>query len=77
MTPDAEGVYHRIDKGEAQPNRQPPTRLPLTKQEDVGDMLENIQRRGVITESANVWSSPSFSSGKIKGTCVSARTAGN
>jgi hypothetical protein len=36
-------MYHRIDTGEAQPIRQPPSRLPMAKQADVGEMLEDMQ----------------------------------
>jgi hypothetical protein len=43
-------IYHRIDTGEARPIRQSPKRLPQAKQADVGEMLENMQRRGVIEE---------------------------
>jgi hypothetical protein len=43
-------VYHRIDTGEAQPIRQPPRRLPLSKQAYIGEMLKGMQRRVVIEE---------------------------
>jgi hypothetical protein len=36
-------VYHRTDTGEARLIRQPPRRLPLAKQADVGMMLKDIQ----------------------------------
>jgi hypothetical protein len=35
-------VYQHIDTGEAQPKRQLPRRLPITKQADVREMLEDI-----------------------------------
>jgi hypothetical protein len=41
-------VYHRIDTGDAQPIRQPPRRVPLAKQAEVSDMIEDMQHRGVI-----------------------------
>jgi hypothetical protein len=53
-----ENVYHRIDTGDARPIRQPPRRLPLVKQAEVTDMLEDIKRKGVIEESDSPWSSP-------------------
>jgi hypothetical protein len=51
-------VYHHVDMGEARPIRQPPRRLHLTKQADVGKMLEDMQQHGVIEESDSPWSSP-------------------
>jgi hypothetical protein len=42
--------YHGIDTAEARPIRQPLKRLSLAKQADVGDMLEGMQRCGVIEE---------------------------
>jgi hypothetical protein len=53
-----EKVYHRIDTGDARPIRQPPRRLPLAKQAEVNDMLEDMKRKGVIEESDSPWSSP-------------------
>jgi hypothetical protein len=41
-------VYHCIDTGEGRPIRQPPRRLHLTKQVNVGEILEDMQRSGVI-----------------------------
>jgi hypothetical protein len=57
-TTDGLTVYHRIDTGDARPIRQPPRRLPLAKQADVSEMLDDMQRRGVIEESDSPWSSP-------------------
>jgi hypothetical protein len=51
-------VYHRIDTGDARPIRQAPRRVPLAKQEEVSEMIEDMQRRGVIEESDSPWSSP-------------------
>jgi hypothetical protein len=50
-------VYQIVGTREAQPIHQPPRRLSLAKQEDVGEMLDDIQRRWVIEES----DSPRFS----------------
>jgi hypothetical protein len=41
-------VYHRIITGDARPIGQPPRRLPLVKQAEVSEMLDDMQRRGVI-----------------------------
>jgi hypothetical protein len=51
-------VYHRIGTGDARLIRQPPRRLPLAKQAEVNDMLEDMKERGVIEESDSPWSSP-------------------
>jgi hypothetical protein len=46
MTMDEPTVYDGIDMGEARPIRQQPRRLPLVKEADMGEMLEDIQRCG-------------------------------
>jgi hypothetical protein len=43
-------VCHRIDTGDARPIRQPPRRIPLAKQAEVKEMLNDMQRHGVIEE---------------------------
>jgi hypothetical protein len=40
-------VYHRIDTGDARPIRQPPRRIPLAKQAEVKEMLDDMQRHGL------------------------------
>jgi hypothetical protein len=39
-------VYRRISTGDAPPIRQPPRRIPLAKEMEVKDMLNNMQRHG-------------------------------
>jgi hypothetical protein len=51
-------VYHRIDNGDAPPIRKPPRRLPLAKQAEVNEMLQDMEGRGVIEETDNPWSLP-------------------
>jgi hypothetical protein len=51
-------VYHRIDTGDARPIRQPPRRIPVAKQAEVKEMLDEMQRHGVIEESESPFSSP-------------------
>jgi hypothetical protein len=51
-------VYHRIDTGQAQSIRQRPRRLLLAKQAQVSEMLEGMQRQGIIEESDSPYSSP-------------------
>jgi hypothetical protein len=36
-------VYHHMDMEEARPFHQPPRRLQLVKQADMGEMLEDMQ----------------------------------
>jgi hypothetical protein len=48
-------LYHLIDTGDTQPIRQSPRRLPLAKQAEVSEMLDDMQRRGVIEESDSPW----------------------
>jgi hypothetical protein len=50
-------VYHRTDTGDTRPIRLPP-RIPLAKQAEVKEMLEDMQRHGVIEESDSPWLSP-------------------
>jgi hypothetical protein len=69
--------YHHTDMGDARPIRQPPRRIPLTKQAEVNEMLDDMQRLGVIEESDSPWSSLSFWSGKRMGNSVSAWTTEN
>jgi hypothetical protein len=64
-------VYHRIDTGDARPIRQPPRRIPLAKQEEVEEMLDDMQRHGVIEESDSPWSSPVVLVRKKMGNSVS------
>jgi hypothetical protein len=51
-------VYLRIDTGDARSIRQPPRRIPLAEQAEVKEMLDKMQRNGVIEESESPWSSP-------------------
>jgi hypothetical protein len=44
--------------GKVRPIRQTPRRLPVEKQADVAEMLDDMQRRGYMEESASLWSSP-------------------
>jgi hypothetical protein len=70
-------VYHRIDMGDTRPIRQPPRRLPLAKQAEVREMLDGMQRRGVIEESNSPGRPPSFWSGKRMGNSGSVWTTEN
>jgi hypothetical protein len=50
-------VYHRIHAGDSLPIRQPP-RIPLAKQAEVKEMLDDMRYPGVIEESDSPWSFP-------------------
>lgn len=43
-----ERVYHSTDMREARPISQPSRKILLAKEAQVGEMLEDMQRRGVI-----------------------------
>jgi hypothetical protein len=64
-------VYHRIDTGDVRPIRQPPRRLPLRKQAEVSEMLNDMQRCGDIEKLESPWS------GKRMEKTVSLWTTGN
>jgi hypothetical protein len=49
---------YRIDMGDARPIRQPPRRIPLAKQAEIKEMLDDMQRHGIIEESDSPWWSP-------------------
>lgn len=51
-------VYHRIDTGDAVPNRQPVRRLPYFQREDVCNMIADMLSKGIIEPSTSAWSSP-------------------
>jgi hypothetical protein len=51
-------VYHRIVTGDVRPIHQHPRRIPLAKQVEVKEMLDDMQRHGVIEESDSLWSCP-------------------
>jgi hypothetical protein len=48
--------FHRIYTGDARPIRQLPRRISLEKQGEVKEMLDNMQRHGVIEELKSPWS---------------------
>jgi hypothetical protein len=51
-------VCHWIDTGDVRTISQPPPRLPLAKQAEVDNMLDDMKRKEVIEESEGPWSSP-------------------
>jgi hypothetical protein len=60
-------VYHRKDTGDNKPIRQPSRRISLTKEAEVKEMLDDMQRHGVIEESESPWSSFVLLVGKKNG----------
>jgi hypothetical protein len=73
----ANKVYHRIYTEDSPPIRQLPRMLPLAKQTEVSEILDDMQRHGVIEESESPWSPPSFWSGKRMGNSTSVWTIEN
>ena len=51
-------VQHCINTRDASPIRQPPRRLPLTKQQDAAKAVEDMEKEGVIETSCSPWASP-------------------
>ncbi len=51
-------VYHSIDTGDEAPIKQAPRRLPIHYQQHVGELLEEMQQRGVIEPSYSPWATP-------------------
>jgi hypothetical protein len=51
-------VYHRLDTIDPTSIRQPPRRITLTKQAELKEMLDNMQRHGFTDESDSPLSSP-------------------
>lgn len=51
-------VKHHINTGDAIPIRQPPRRVPFSKNQEVEEMLENMISEGVIEPSTSPWASP-------------------
>ena len=53
-----EVIQHRINTQDAVPIRQPPRRLPLAKQREAGQAIEEMKRDGVIEPSVSPWAAP-------------------
>ena len=51
-------VQHRINTGDTTPIRQPPRRPPLSKQEEMSRLVQDMLTEGVIEPSSSAWSSP-------------------
>jgi hypothetical protein len=67
----ANKIYHRINKRDARQIRQPQRRMPLAKQADVSEILNDIE------ESDSPWSSPVVLVRKRMGNSVTAWATGN
>jgi hypothetical protein len=53
-----DSVHRLTDTREAEPTRQLPRRRPLIKQADVGEVFDDMQRRGLIEDPESPWSFP-------------------
>ena len=51
-------VQHRIDTGATPPIRQPPRRVPLAKQQEAANLVNEMSAAGVIEPSQSPWASP-------------------
>jgi len=41
-------TYHQIDTGDASPIKQPPRRLPIHRRQEVGRLVNEMEKEGVI-----------------------------
>jgi hypothetical protein len=60
-------LYHRSNIGDALPIRQPSRRLPLAKQAEVNDILNDMKAKTVVEESDSSWASPVVLNQKMNG----------
>ena len=51
-------IQHRINTKDAAPIRQRPRRLPLAKQHEATQAIEEMRRDGVIEPSVSPWAAP-------------------
>ena len=51
-------TYHRIDAGDASPIKQAPRRLPIHRRQEVGRLVNEMEKEGVIQPSQSPWASP-------------------
>ena len=51
-------VQHRIDTGDQPPIKQPIWRVPFVYRNKIAEMVEDMEKQGVIKPSASPWSSP-------------------
>ena len=51
-------VQHTIDTGEHPPIKQQPYRTPMIYREKIAEMIDSMQKQGVIKPSSSPWSSP-------------------
>ena len=51
-------VEHRIETGDATPIKQRPRRLPIQQRQEEKQQIEEMLKRGIITESQSPWASP-------------------
>lgn len=73
-------VRHQIDTGNAKPIRQAPRRLPLAKRAEAEQIIQDMERDGVIEPSSSPWASPVVLVKKKDGTtrfCVDYRQLNN
>ena len=51
-------VQHRIETGNQSPIKQPIRRVPFVYQNKIAEMVESMEKQGVIKPSTSPWSSP-------------------
>ena len=69
-------VFHKIEMGDHAPIRQPPYRIPTVHRVVIGQMVKDMQYRGIVQPSVSPWASPVVLVPKKDGTlrfCVDCR----
>ena len=69
-------VEHHIDTGDAKPIKQPPRRVPMAYANEEKNLIDKMQKQGIIQKSTSPWSSPLLLVMKKNGTvrpCVDYR----
>ena len=52
------GVEHTIDTGDSKPIREAAQRVPFALQEKISEMVKEMLKGGIISESSSPWASP-------------------
>jgi hypothetical protein len=76
----ANAINHKINTGDANPIKQQPRRLPLTKRDDVDREIQRLFDCGIIEASKSPWASPIVPVAKKDGStrlCIDYRALNN
>ena len=51
-------LQHRIDTADHSPIKQQPYRIPMVRREKVSDMIDSMEKQGIVQQSTSPWASP-------------------